>query len=75
MRDAVPDWLAIGAHPDVYSTSPTWYAKTGSTLSLVGSGLETILLSGLYLYATQGDAPAEMNRKMLKRAFTARERD
>jgi Family of unknown function (DUF6159) len=44
-------------------------------LGLVGSALETILLSGLYLYATQGEVPAEMNRKMLKRAFTARESD
>ncbi len=44
-------------------------------LGLVGSALETILLSGLYLYATQGEAPREMSRRMLKRAFTPRERD
>lgn len=44
-------------------------------LGLVGSALETILLSGLYLYATQGEVPAEMNGRMLRRAFTARERD
>jgi ABC-type multidrug transport system fused ATPase/permease subunit len=41
-------------------------------LGLVGAALETILLSGLYLYATQGEVPDEMDRATLQRAFEAR---
>jgi hypothetical protein len=41
-------------------------------LGLVSSALETILLSGLYLYATQGEVPARMDRSVLKGAFAAK---
>jgi ABC-type multidrug transport system fused ATPase/permease subunit len=41
-------------------------------LALVNAALETILLSGLYLYATQGEVPAGMDRNVLKGAFAAK---
>jgi len=40
-------------------------------LGLVNSALETILLSALYLYATQEEVPDSMDKKVLKRAFEA----
>jgi hypothetical protein len=41
-------------------------------LGLVNSALETILLSGLYLYATQGEVPAGMDRSVVQGAFAAK---
>jgi hypothetical protein len=41
-------------------------------LALVNAALETILLSGLYLYATQGEVPTGMDRNVLKGAFAAK---
>jgi hypothetical protein len=38
-------------------------------LGLVNSALETIMLGGLYLYATQGEIPEEMDRATLEQAF------
>ena len=41
-------------------------------LGLVNSALETILLSGLYLYATRGEVPEQMDREVLQNAFYSR---
>jgi hypothetical protein len=38
-------------------------------LALVGSALQTILLSGLYLYATQGEIPEDLDPAILQQAF------
>jgi hypothetical protein len=42
------------------------------TLGLVNSALETILQSGLYLYATEGQVPNGMDRSVLQQGFTAK---
>jgi hypothetical protein len=41
-------------------------------LALINAALETILLSGLYLYATQGEVPEAMDREVLENAFVSR---
>jgi hypothetical protein len=41
-------------------------------LGLVNAALETILLAGLYLYATQGEIPEELDRATLEQAFEVR---
>jgi hypothetical protein len=43
-----------------------------AVLGLVSSALETILLSGLYLFATRGEVPEQMDREVLEHAFTAK---
>jgi ABC-type multidrug transport system fused ATPase/permease subunit len=80
----LPFWLLAMAcfyvgfrlYPAAHNAAISIFALTGIyciILGLINSALETILLAGLYLYATQDEVPEQMDKAVLDSAFEVKE--